>query len=158
MEAKVDNTLRWRLMPSKARQKNFKISKINILFILIITVKYFLCLNFSLCHRKIFSLCLKMFPCVKAKFPVFPCVSKCFPVSKQNSLCFPCAVATLLHFQTWLSSFNVVSIFCHGGPLNVYSFQFPLLLDLLESVSFRFSVYHLKDRWLGSFWDKHRTE
>ena len=48
----------------------------------------------SLCHRKIFSLCLKIFPCAKAKFPVFSLSGKsknripCFP-------CFPCAVATL---------------------------------------------------------------
>ena len=51
--------------------------------------------NLSLCHRKIFSLCLKIFPCVKAEFPVFSLSGKsknqipCFP-------CFPCAVATLL--------------------------------------------------------------
>ena len=48
-----------------------KFKKRNRLFILIITVNFFsLCLNFSLCHRKKFSLCLKIFPCVTAKLPV----------------------------------------------------------------------------------------
>ena len=42
-------------------------------------------------HSKIFSLCLKMFPCVTAKFPVFSLFGK----SKNQIPCFPCAVATL---------------------------------------------------------------
>ena len=40
---------------------------------------------------KIFSLCLKNFPCVTAKFPVFSLSGK----SKNQIPCFPCAVATL---------------------------------------------------------------
>ena len=53
--------------------------------------------NRSSAAVKIFSLCLKNFPCVTAKFPVFSLSGKsksqipCFP-------CFPCAVATLSNF------------------------------------------------------------
>ena len=46
-------------------------------------------------HSQIFSLCLKIFPCVKAKFPVFSLSGK----SKNQIPCFPCAVATLEEFQ-----------------------------------------------------------
>ena len=99
MEAKVDNTLRWRLMPSEARLKIFWNSKNKQTFHFNNHSQIFsLCLNFSLCYRKIFSLCLKIFPCVKAKFPVFSLSGKsknqipCFP-------CFPCAVATLTNLK-----------------------------------------------------------
>ena len=72
MEAKVDNTFKGRLMPSEARPNFFlKFKKVNILLILIITVK--------------------IFPCAKAKFPVFSLSGK----SKNQIPCFPCAVATL---------------------------------------------------------------
>ena len=92
MEVKVDNTLKWRLMPSKARLKNFWNLKNKQTFHFNNHSQIFsLCLNFSLCHRKIFSLCLKIFPCVKAKFPVFSLSGK----SKNQIPCFPCAVATL---------------------------------------------------------------
>ena len=59
MGTNIHNTLKLKIMPSKARLKFLKFKKINILFMLIITVQ-------------IFSLC---FPClekVRTKFPVFP--------------------------------------------------------------------------------------
>ena len=87
MEAKVDNILRWRLMPSEGRLKNFWNLKNKQTFHFNNHSQIFsLCLNFSLCHRKIFSLCLKIFPCVKAKFPVFSLSGK----SKNQIPCFPC--------------------------------------------------------------------
>ena len=81
MGRNVHNTLKLKMMPSEARLKKFEIKKINILFMLIITVQ-------------IFSLCWQIFLCVRTKFPVFSLSGKrknqipCFP-------CFPCAVATL---------------------------------------------------------------
>ena len=43
VEAKVDNTLKWRLMQSEGMLKKFEIKKKQHTFILIITVKYFPC-------------------------------------------------------------------------------------------------------------------
>ena len=82
-------------------KKFLKFKKINKLFILIITVKYFPCVKIFPCvtekyfpcvSKSKFFLCLKIFPCVKAKFPVFSLSGK----SKNQIPCFPCAVATLL--------------------------------------------------------------
>ena len=94
MEAEVDNTLRWRLMPSEGRLKKFWNSKNKQTFHFNNHSQIFsLCLNFSLCHRKIFSLCLKIFPCVKAKFPVFSLSGKsknqipCFPLCRGHPAC-----------------------------------------------------------------------
>ena len=66
-------------MSSKVRLKKFEIYKK--IPVLIITVQRF-------------SLCLKYFPCVTAKFPVFSLSGK----SKNQIPCFPCVVATLLKF------------------------------------------------------------
>ena len=68
----------------QSKAKIFEILKINILFILIFTVK-------------IFSLCFQIFPCVTAKFPVFSLSGK----SKNQIPCFPCVVATLLLQALW---------------------------------------------------------
>ena len=107
MEVKVDNTLKWRLMLSEARLKNFWNLKNKQTFHFNNHSQIFsLCLNFSLCHRKIFSLCLKIFPCVKAKFPVFSLSGK----SKNQIPCFPCAVATLWVNQE-LAAFRLIPRF-----------------------------------------------
>ena len=93
-------------MPSEARLKNFEI---NILFILIITVKYF--------------------PCVTEKY--FPCVSKFFAVSKQNSVfslsgksnnqipCFPCAVATLSFVRIFVYSVYEILRLTEAGQIKI---------------------------------------
>ena len=48
---------------------------------------------------KIFSLCLKNFPCVTTKFPVFSLSGK----SKNQIPCFPCSVATLYNATQFLT-------------------------------------------------------
>ena len=73
------------------------------LFIFIITVKYFPCVY--------------IFPCVTKKY--FPCVSKFFPVSKQNSLCFPCLENVRTKFPVfpvpWPPCQSVVFTFLQKG-------------------------------------------
>ena len=101
MEAEVDNTLRWRLMPSEARLKKFWNLKNKQTFHFNNHSQIF-----SLCHRKIFSLCLKIFPCVKAKFPVFSLSGK----SKNQIPCFPCAVATLNVVLIITTEYNLLAL------------------------------------------------
>ena len=78
MGTNVHNSFEVKIMPSEARLKFLKFKKINILFMLIITIH-------------IFSLCQQIFPCVRTKFPVFSLSGK----SKNQIPCFPCAMATL---------------------------------------------------------------
>ena len=82
-------------MPSTARLKNFEIWKHKHTFYFNNHSHIFsLCLNFSLCHSKIFSMS-QFFPCVTAKIPVFSLFGK----SKNQIPCFPCAVATLENYK-----------------------------------------------------------
>ena len=94
VEAKVDNTLNWRLLTSGSEAAKFSDNSKNkhTFYFSNHSQIFSLCLNFSLCHKKIFSLCLKIFPCVKAKFPVFSLSGKI----KNQIQCFPCTVATLI--------------------------------------------------------------
>ena len=57
-----------------------------------------------MCHRKIFSLCLKIFPCAKAKFPVFSLSGK----SKNQIPCFPCAIATVIYWSVLRPSLSFI--------------------------------------------------
>ena len=100
---KWNNTLRWRLMPKRSEAKNFwNLKNKHTFYFNNHSQTFSLCPKFSLCHRKIFSLCLKIFPCVKAKFPVFSLSGK----SKNQIPCFPCAVATL-NYKSQTDDINI---------------------------------------------------
>ena len=79
----------------RSEAKNLKFKKINILFILIITVKYFPVSKFFPVLQKIFSLCQSKIPCVSLSGK-----------SKNQIPCFPCAMATL-----YLKYFNDRSMY-----------------------------------------------
>ena len=59
-------------------------------------------------QSKIFSLCLKNFPCVTTKFPVFSLSGK----SKTQIPCFPCAVATMRKSEITERIFKLIPDSC----------------------------------------------
>ena len=89
------------------------------------TVKYFPC------HRKIFSLCLRFFPCVKAKFPVFSLSGK----SKNQIPCFPCAVATLWNAFLLKNFFLHDMSFLWGQRGQLYSYLVEPYVECVPSYS-----------------------